>query len=158
MAAFTWNSSAGGLTINNVDMMAPAWQVRNLHDLWLPANQRGEDRIIPGVSGRKAYRRFADTTTRTLLLKITGDVNSAGTPQTNKFQGLQANIDALITSVVNPTDTGDGTRTLVLTMPSGGSRSEPVHVTGMSFGGPLAENGRWITATIDLSIPAGRII
>jgi hypothetical protein len=156
MPGFTWNTAAGGLTINSVDMMQPAWQVMNLIELWLPAQQRGEDVVIPGVAGRRPYRRFVDATRRTLRLKITGDVDRNNTPQSNKFVGLQTNVDYLITNVVDPPTTGDGTRSLVLTMPSG-SRTEPVHVLGMEMSS-YNETARWALATIELSIPSGRII
>jgi hypothetical protein len=157
MAGFTWNTAAGGLTIASVDMMQPAWQVRNLVSLWLPGDQRGADKLIPGVAGRKPYARYVDTTTRTLELKITGEINRTGTPYADRFEGLQVNIDYLITNVVNPTGSGDGTRSLVLTMPDGTTRTESVHVTGMDIG-RYNETGRWVLATIDLSIPSGRII
>lgn len=157
MPAFTWNTAAGGLTIGGVDMMGPAWQVRNLIELWLPSQQRGRDKVIPGVAGRRPYRRFDDATVRTLSLKITGDVDRTGAAQSNTFLGLQTNIDYLITNVVAPTGSGDGTRSLVLTMPSGATRTESVHVTGMEVG-DYDERARWVLATIDLSIPSGRII
>jgi len=157
MPAFTWNTAAGGLTIGGVDMMGPAWQVRNLIELWMPASQRGSDKVVPGVAGRRPYRRFNDATTRTLSLKITGDVDRTGAAQSDFFEGLQANIDYLITNVVAPTGSGDGTRSLVLTMPSGSTRTEPVHVLGMEVG-DYDERARWVLATIDLSIPSGRIV
>lgn len=157
MSGFTWNSAAGGLTIGGVDMTGPAWQVMNLHVLWLPAEQRGSDKIIPGVAGRKAYQRFADATTRTLELKITGTVDRLGATNSDRFEGLQANIDYLITNVVNPPGTGDGTRSLVLTMPDATTRTEPVHVLGMDFGA-INEAGVWVRATMDISIPSGRVI
>lgn len=157
MPAFTWNTAAGGLTIGGVDMMGPAWQVRNLVELWMPAQQRGRDKVIPGVNGRRPYRRFNDATTRTLAMKITGDVDRTGAAQSDKFEGLQKNIDYLIANVVAPTGATDGTRSLVLTMPDGTTRTEPVHVTGMELG-EFDRAARWLLATIDLSIPAGRII
>lgn len=156
MPAFQWNPAAGGLTIAAVDMMQPAWQVTNLIELWLPATQRGEDKLIPGVAGRRPYRRFQDSTRRTLRLKITGDVDRTNAPQSNRFVGLQTNIDYLVTNVIDPPTTGDGTRTLVLTMPSGSTRTEPVHVLGMEVA-QYNEAARWALATIELSIPAGRI-
>ena len=157
MAAFEWNSAAGGLTIAGVDMTGPAWQVMNLHVLWLPASQRGSDVIIPGVAGRKAYQRFADATTRTLEMKITGTVDRTGATNSDLFEGLQANIDYLITNVVNPPGSGDGTRSMVLTMPDATTRTEPVHVLGMEFG-DLNESGQWVRAALDISIPSGRVI
>lgn len=157
MAGFTWNTAAGGLTIASVDMMKPAWQVQNLIDLWMPAEQRGKDKVIPGVGGSKPYKRWAAATVRTLQLKITGEVDRNGNPQADRFDGLQTNVDYLITNVVNPTGTGDGTRSLVLTMPDATTRTEPVHVLGMDLG-RYNEAGRWLLATIDISIPSGRII
>ena len=149
--------NAGGLTIGGVAMSCPAWVVHNLQELWLPAVQRGNDRIRPGVAGVKPAIMRDTVTRRTLQLLIVGDCDRTGTPVTNLLQGLQANIDYLIANVVAPTGLTDGTRSAVLTMPDATTRTEPVHVTGMDFG-QIRADGAWVKATIDLSIPTGRII
>ena len=156
MAGLTYNTLAGDLTIGGVAMNCPGWKVQNLAELWLPANQRGTDVIRPGVSGVKARLRRDTVTVRTLRLLIVGSSSRTGTPVTDLFEGLQANMDYIRTNVVAPTGTTDGTRSVVLTMPDGTTRTEPAHVQQMEVG-RIVENGAWALATIELSIPSGRI-
>jgi hypothetical protein len=156
MAGLTFNALAGNLTIGGIAMMCPSWEVQNLAELWLPANQRGIDVIRPGVSGVKARLRRDTVTVRTLRLLIIGSADRNGVAQTDLFEGLQANFDYLRANVVAPTNTTDGTRSVVLTMPDGTTRTEPAHVQQMEVG-RIVENGAWALATIELSIPSGRI-
>ena len=156
MAGLTFNANAGNLTIGGIAMLGPAWKVQNLPELWLPANQRGTDVIRPGVSGVKARLRRDTVTVRTLRLLIVGSADRLGAAVTDYYEGLQANIDYLRANVVAPTGTTDGTRSVVLTMPDGTNRTEPAHVQQMDVG-RIVENGAWALATIELSIPSGRI-
>ena len=156
MAGLTFNANAGNLTIGGIAMLGPAWKVQNLPELWLPANQRGTDVIRPGVSGVKARLRRDTVTVRTLRLLIVGSADRLGAAVTDYYEGLQANIDYLRANVVAPTGLTDGTRSVVLTMPDGTMRTEPAHVQQMDVG-RIVENGAWALATIELSIPSGRI-
>jgi hypothetical protein len=156
MAGLTWNSNAGDLTIGGIAMNCPAWEVRNLAELWAPANQRGTDVIRPGVSGVKARLRRDTVTVRTLQMLILGSADRLGAAVADYYEGLQANIDYLRANVVAPTGTTDGTRSVVLTMPDGTTRTDPAHVQQMELG-RVVENGAWALATIELSIPSGRI-
>ena len=156
MPALTHNTAAGDLTIGGVAMNCPAWKVLNLHELWLPADQRGADVILPGVSGVRARRRRDTRTTRSLRMVITGDVDRNGSPQSNKFTGLYTNVEYLRANVVAPTGSGDGTRSAVLTLPSGSSLTESVHVVGMTTG-EFRGDAAWLRAVIELSVPSGRI-
>ena len=157
MPALTYNTAAGDLTINGVPMMCPAWKVLNLLELWQPADQRGNDRLIPGSAGVLAQQRRDTVTRRSLQLLIVGDVNRNGTAQTDKFEGLQANVDDLRINVAAPTAIGDGTVSAVLTMPDGTTRTEPVHVVGFEFGNFRAD-AAWLRAVLTISIPSGRIL
>jgi hypothetical protein len=104
----------------------------------------------------KAQQRRDTVTRRTLRLTIAGDVTYTGATTGDAFERLQINIDYLRANIVAPTGTTNGTRSAVLTMPDGTSRTEDVHVTGMDVG-RYAEDGRWMLATLDLSIPSGRV-
>lgn len=157
MAGLADNTAAGNLTIDGVAMNCPGWRVQNLYLLWSPAAQRGEDRLIPGTAGVLAYQRRATVTRHTLELLITGTADRTGAATTDYFGQLASNLDYLNFYVVKPTGTGDGTRTAVLTMPGGAiTRTEPVHIEGMDLGEP-SPDGRFIRATIDISIPSGKI-
>jgi hypothetical protein len=153
--ALTYNSNAGNLTIGGVAMMCPAWKVENLPELWLPAEQRGVDKIRPGVAGRKAIRRRADVTRRSLRVLVVGDVDRTGAASSSLLAGLYVNIAYLRDNVIAPTGATDGTRSAVLTVPGGTNITEDVHVTGMDLS-DLREDGGWARMVIDLSIPSGR--
>lgn len=156
MPKFTYNAAAGDLTIGGIAMNCPAWKVLNLHELWQPADQRGTDRLIPGSNGVLPLRRRDTVTQRSLQMIISGTHLQNGNEASTPLVGLQVNIEYLRDNVVAPTGTGDGTRTAVLTMPSGATRTEPVHVTGLEFG-ELRPDGHWLRAVLTLSIPSGRI-
>lgn len=156
MPALTYNTAAGDLTIGGVALNGPAWKVLNLLELWQPADQRGNDRLVPGTAGVLAQQRRDTVTRRSLQMLIVGDVDRTGTPQADRFEGLQVNVEYLRANVVAPTGTGDGTRSAVLTMPDGTTRTEPVHVVGFDFGN-FREDAAWLRAVLTISIPSGRI-
>lgn len=156
MPKLTYNAAAGDLTIGGIAMNCPAWKVLNLHELWQPADQRGADRVVPGASGVLPLRRRDTVTQRSLQMLISGTHLQNGTEASTPLIGLQVNVEYLRDNVVAPTGTGNGTRTAVLTMPSGATRTESVHVVGMEFG-DLRPDGHWLRAVLTLSIPTGRI-
>jgi hypothetical protein len=65
---------------------------------------------------------------------ILGSADRLGAAVADCYEGLQANIDYLRANVVAPTGTTDGTRSVVLTMPDGTTRTEPAHVQQMDWG------------------------
>lgn len=156
MPALTYNTAAGDLTIGGVAMNGPAWKVLNLLELWQPADQRGSDRLVPGTAGVLAQQRRDTVTRRSLQMLIVGDVDRTGTPQADRFEGLQVNVEYLRANVAAPTGATDGTRSAVLTMPDGTTRTEPVHVVGFDFGN-FREDAAWLRAVLTISIPSGRI-
>lgn len=142
----------GTLAIDETEMNCPAWDVLNVHDLWAGPPTRGEDRIVPGTSGRRSYRRRADAVTYSLEVVITGQVDPDGDPYADPVVGLLTNIDLLRSNVTDPTGVGDGTRPAVLTLPDLTTRNADVTVEGMELG-RLVRSER--LATIDLTIPSG---
>lgn len=155
MPKLTYNAAAGDLTIGGIAMNGPAWKVMNLHVLQQPADQRGDDRLIPGANGVLPLRRRATVTRHGLQLLISGTHDRTGAANADRLGQLSSNIDYLEYYVVRPTGTGDGTRSAVLTMPGGTTRTEPVHVEGMEFG-DLSLDGAWMRAVLTISIPSGR--
>lgn len=153
---FEWNSAAGGLTISGISLTTTWCKVMNLIDLWLPADQRGGDRIVPGASGVLAQQRRDTATRRGLQLVIAGDVTYTGSTSGDAFERLQINLDYLRANIVAPTGTTNGTRSAVLTMPDGTTRTEDVHVTGFDLG-TYAEDARWVRGVLTVSIPSGRV-
>lgn len=158
MAGLTWTTTAGDLTIASVAMNCAAWKLvgDSLLRLWLPADQRGEDRLIPGAAGVKALQRRDTVTTVSLDLLVSGLADRNGVAATGTYVAqLYTNLAYLRDNVVAPTGTGDGTRSATLTLPSGSTLTEPVHVVGLKTG-DMALDGRWVKAVLELSIPSGR--
>lgn len=148
----TCDTCTGELVIAGVSMHNEAWCVLDLTELWLPGDLRGSDRLLPGVVGVKPYRRRLTVTAHSLPMVLAGDVDRFGADQADPWEGLQANIDYLRANVVDPTNTGDGTRVATLTMPSGAVRSAAIHVLDLQLGVKVAGRAR---ATLDISIPGG---
>jgi hypothetical protein len=150
------DTTVGDLTIDGFAMNTPAWRVVNLFELWLPAPQRGQDVIRPGVDGSYAVRRFRATRRVSLQMFVSGEVDAFGDPYSDPFAGMAANLYAFNVNLVAPTGTGDGTRSMVLTLPDGWTRTGDVHVTGMEVS-EMRRNARYCYATIEVSIPGGEL-
>lgn len=153
---YTNTSPTFFLAIDDIPMATPAWRQQNLPELFLAAQQRGSDRLIPTLAGRKPYQRRRDTTAATVAVHVFGDQDWEGNANTDPLGGIIESVLHLRDNVCAPTGTGDGTRSAVITFPTaaGGSDtiSADVHV------GPLEIGTRapsWWVVTFDLSIPAG---
>lgn len=123
--------------------------------LWIlvgSGDVRGADRVIPGLSGVRAFKRRSTVTEISLPLAVYGARDHAGDPADGTTAQAAANVGWLIDAFVHP-DTTDGTVTATVTV-GGMSLSGAVHVTGIACaaGGP-----GWVTGTLNLSIPAGRL-
>lgn len=150
------DSLVGDLTIDEFALNTAAWRVENLYEWWLPATQRGNDKIRPGVDGVFAVRRRKTATRRTLQMFISGEVDAFGVPYDNPFNGLSTNLFAFEVNLVDPVTTGNGTRTALLTLPNGNQRGGPVTVLGMEIS-DIKPTSRFCYATIDISIPGGSL-
>lgn len=148
----------GILTINSIALNCPAWDIADLTPLWIEASQRGQDRLLPGVAGVIPYRRRLTVTEHVLEIVIVGDSTSTGTPVADAWDGLQANVEALRAGVVDPTNTGDGTRSATLLMPNGATRTASIHVLGMRVARVEGADGVFsvLNGALTISIPTGR--
>lgn len=143
------------LTIDGVDFPIEwAWDVLNLWVLWRGPATRGNDRRLPGVPGVKPYRRRATVSKRTLELVVFGFRDPTGAPYADVREGLEANLDFLRANVTDPTNIGDGTRTAVLELPSGATRTGPIHIEDFDVAG-LGPTS--VKATMDISLPEGAL-
>ena len=158
MAGLTWTTTAGDLTIGGVALNCAGWKLLgdSQQRLWQPGAQRGDDRIIPGVSGVKALPRRVTATIVSLDLLVAGLADRNGVAASGTYVAqLYTNLDYLRANVVDPPGGADGTRSAVLTLPSGSTITESVHVLGLKTG-DMALDGRWVKAVLELSIPSGR--
>lgn len=146
----------GQLTVDGEALRCSAWWVLSLSPLWASGPIRGADRLLPGVTGVRAYRRRRTVATYSLPMLIVGSHDKLGVALADEWAGLRANVDAL-RLVTDPVNTGDGTRALVLTMPGGGTRTGTAHVS-LTLGETIVGSGQaGLRATLDLSIPAGTL-
>lgn len=144
---------SGTLTIDGFLLNTAAYDLCDLTELWLGPEQRGTDVLLPGAAGVVPLVRRATVSTYELPMVIDGSVNADGTDYPgDPLAGLEAHLDALRANVTDPTGTGDGTRTAVLTTPSGDTRTAEVHVGRIQLG--VQVDGRAL-ATLPISVPAG---
>lgn len=155
----------GTATIDGTSLNCPAWNFKDYVDLWLPGDVRGSDVIMPGSPGVRAMRRRETVTRRALDGAICGEVDMAGIPYADPWEGLEENINDLRSLILNQPGTGRGTRNMILTMPSGAQRSRAVHVLGIDRGamgeGINQITGGWgviMLVTLQLSIPRGSFV
>lgn len=127
----------------------------NLWVLWQGPKRRGKNRIIPKKPGEKSKPRRATGTLRSLELVFYGENDATGAPLgLTVREGLEANLDFFRLNVADPTNLGDGTRTLTLYLPSGATKSGPITVEDFDFAGLGPTSVR---ATLDLTIPEGAL-
>lgn len=154
----------GTLTIGSVLMNRAAWMIagdeegsNGLVQLWVTAEQRGEDRILPSATGVIPYRRRLTATRHDLRLVVTGDVTDAGVATSNSKTGLMTNLNYIYTNVVAPTGATDGTRAATLTFTGITSRTANIHVLGLQVTRfNLATDSAVFEGVLQISIPAGR--
>lgn len=117
--------------------------VENLDELWQPATTRGANDIVPGAPGSNPNQRRKTQTARSLRVVLYGIKSYDGVPHVSARVGLEANRDHFVANVVDPPGTADGTRTAVLTLPSGATKSGLIHVEDFPFrgAGPVAIRG-----------------
>jgi hypothetical protein len=157
-------SPTGVLTVSGVALHGPCWTILDLTPLWVQADVRGDDRLLPGVTGVIPYRRRTTVTRHSLPMWVIGEVSWTDAAYADPWVGLETNLNYLYTNVVAPTGAGDGTRPGSLAMPSGATRTADVHILSLELGGTAAGTashaggaaGAGVRATLELSIPDGR--
>jgi hypothetical protein len=143
------------LEIDGVSLQTSAWWITDLRPLHSAADVRGSDRVVPGAVGVKPHRRRRTVSKRALELVIVGDHDTDGDPTVGDYADqLWANEAYLRSNVMDPTNTGDGTRSGTLHLPTGATLTGYVHVVEFTFarGGP-----DWSVFALGLSIPGGAL-
>lgn len=140
----------GELTINNVSMHTPAWCVLDLAQLWMPNAVRGQNVIIPGAAGQRAYRIRRDQARYSLPMVITGYVDDLGDRYADPWIGFVINLDFLRANVIDPPVAA--TQVAELIMPDGSLRVENIQVVGFTLADDPAPMKR---ATLDIVVPSG---
>jgi len=146
----------GDLTIegvvSGVPMRCAAWAVVDLTPLWLPAMQRGRNRIIPGASGMIVNRRRKTQTLHPLTLVVSGGTDLNGNPYTDVWDGLYQNMLYLKQQVFDPPGGSAVSRTAVLTLPDASTLTAEVQIEDVSA---VDRKGPVHIYTMDLILPMG---
>lgn len=150
-----------GILMNRLAFMTQADEDGNggLSQFLTLADQRGEDRILPGTPGVIANRRRLTVTKLSIRLVVVGDILWNGTTPSTPKIGLFTNLKYIYDNVVAPTGTGDGTRAVTVVLPGPFTGSGTAHITRMDTvtqklsedSGPAVWEGQ-----LGVSIPAGR--
>lgn len=151
----------GVLTIDGVALNGPAWDIPNLSSLWSAATVRGSSIVMPTAAGRRSNPNRLDEHTEDLLIVVNGLANRNGVaePSGDPWQGLQSNLDDLWSLVLQPLDTGRGTRAATLLMPDGSTvktatvRTNPLQIVGNEILDP-----NFAEYTLPLTITSGMFV
>lgn len=136
------------LEINSVPLATPAWRILDLSRLHGLA-VRGSDRLLPGAAGFRANRRRTTAYTQSLPMIVFGRYDREGNVLSNVADGLDDNIDYLLTNVITPPTSAT---VAAVWHRAGGTKSAAIHVEGFE---PNGWGNGWIRFNLDLSIPAG---
>lgn len=143
----------GTVAVDSVPLLTKAWALQpdSVKSLWTLGDVRGDDVNIPGYPGSFANPRRATATVVTLNMVFLGCRDYAGDGYSNSSVGLEANVTYFYNQVVaQPANT----RTVVLTMPSGATRTAQAHLFNLTAG---AEVGGLTRYSLTMSVPAGVI-
>ena len=146
--------TASSITFDAVALGNSAIKIRNLWTFWEPAQLEASNIKLAGVTGMTARKPLVQPTTHSLQLVISGEVSTSGTPDADYPARLKTNIAYIASNFTNIPTTADGTRTAVLTLPSGATLTGPVHILGLTIG-EVVSDARWALAVLEVSVPAG---
>jgi hypothetical protein len=118
------------LEIDGVPLSTPAWEALNIQALYGGPARRGENRVIPGASGRRALPRRDDETNRTISLAIFGFERWDGESYPDPVAGLWENLAHLRANVLNQPLTLNTTRTAVIHRPDAPDLTATIQVLG----------------------------
>lgn len=148
----------GTLEIGAFPLNCPGWDLLNLDVLWPGVEEEyvGENVLLPRLAGTRGYPRRITQTSHNLILWVRGDVDSAGTPHAEVWQGLWDNLATLRANAFGPVTTGTGTRACTLTAPNGTTTlTADVQFESLRPQGEIEDPNEAIY-TVTAVIPAGR--
>lgn len=146
--------TASSITFDGVALGNSAIKIRNIWTFWQPAQLEASNIKLAGVTGVTARKPLVQPTTHSLQLVISGEVSTTGTPDTDYPARLKTNLAYIATYFTNIPSTAAGTRTAVLTLPSGATITGPVHILGLTIG-EVVPTAKWALAVLEVSVPAG---
>ena len=144
----------GTVTLDGESLNRDAWAILNVFTLWRPAATIGDDIVITHRDGVLARRRRKTVTKATLEMLVIGDCDPDGMPNVDRNIGLEENWWWLQTNVFEPVVSSTGLQELVLTLPSGATRTGHIHVESAEPGATISGA---LTVAVEISLPYGRL-
>lgn len=151
--------TVGGILMNRAAFMVGADENGNggLSEFLTLADQRGEDRILPGAGGVIANRRRVTVTRLTVRLVVVGEILHTGSIPADAKIGLMTNLKYIYDNIVVPTGLTDGTRAVTLVLPGPFTGTGAAHITRMDRTSQTlgVDKAHW-EGQLGISIPVGR--
>lgn len=141
------------LTLASTLCHGPAWWCLNSDTLRDGAPTEGVNVVLPDVAGRVPRLRRTEERVVDLQFVFTGSVDPTGDAHASAEIGLEENLDAFVTAVVNATPDATGCISASLVMPSDAVRTGLVQIVGFQTGTGLYD----CPAVLTISIPAGAL-
>lgn len=151
MAEYALFPTVGALPAVSLELDG-AWQAENYLELYAALEQIGEDRPVPGVTGRLAMPREEDELVFGIPLVVYGFKDPAGAAYADARVGLRSNLRYLRMNLFRPPGTTDGTRPFEFHELGGYVEEGDVIVAQGALGlvGPTCAN-----LTVRVTVPAG---
>jgi len=153
------------LTVNDIPMHTPAWNIHDLWDLTRDPNYRIHSRNVSGETGRATFPTKTDMLDDLDFdLWVAHDVYPDGSAAPDEMTGFWSNIMYLRRYVTRPVTTGDGTTECELDAPDGpfpfDARVFPLRFNSAHSKARMGD-GEYRTAsraTLTMDVPAGAVV
>jgi hypothetical protein len=139
--------------IDGVPLSTPAWEHLDIGAMYSGPAVRGENRVMPGATGRRALPKRADETTRTLTLAIYGFQRWDGEPYPDPVAGLWENLGHFTTNVIDAPPTPDSTRLAKLIRPAATELTARIQILGFEI--DEAYSPAAVSASMEIALIAG---
>lgn len=140
------------LTFNSWVFGTPACVIDDLGPVWTLPNIKPYDYEKEGADGDDAMEDNFTAVRFQLKVVLFGDADEDGVAYADARDGIRQNLDALWTAI-KPNPSSPFTRTMVHTLPDGGTRTAQAKVVGV---GPATRAGAVaIKFGLDFKIPSG---
>lgn len=167
MPGFDHYDPEGTLTIAGFSMNRKAWGIwgdetggGGLFQLITGGDRRGGDRDLPMSASSPVvpYPRRLTATVYELTLWVNGEVNHAGTLNTNAKDGLATNLDLIRSTLFEgATPATNGTLSASVLIPGWGTKTASIHMIAMEQQRyNYADDQSIWQGTLRISVPAGR--
>ena len=133
-----------------IPLNTPAWEVLDYGPMYEIGNIVGEDRVVPGTTGRIAVAREIDEMKVQLQMNVYGARDHENTLHSTKPIGLRTNLAFLRDNLIKRKIA----RGVTFYPQYGGTQSGTVYVDDWRVG-PSLQNGGMCRAVLSITIPAG---